>query len=320
MGLYPRNLNEYAAQMGIPRSVGSKAFLVDYVNGSDSNTGTNWRWPLKTIEYAYSLCTTLKNDVIFLVANGTSNVAAAALVWAKDFTHLVGLGPAIPDEQRSRIKCGAALATTPFVTWSGDGCIVKNISFWHETSDALGLVAVSVTGGRNLFESVQFAGAIGTNNATGACSLKLSGTSCSGNYFKNCTIGNDTVQLVTGVDDLELAGAPAHNTFDDCIFAHSAGAAANAHIRAAAAADVGRRNIFRRCLFLNEYATTHAQTEVYRQGGGAVSESSRVVFMDCAYYGSGTLQNANSSCISNGVYATAIDGAKAGSGHMVIVA
>ena len=89
MSLYPRAAESALANM--PRSKGSKVFVVDYVNGSDSNPGTKWDAPLKTVEAAYAKCTTLKNDTVLLVGNGTSNLAAAAITWAKDYTHLIGL-------------------------------------------------------------------------------------------------------------------------------------------------------------------------------------------------------------------------------------
>lgn len=300
MSLFPKNLKEYVAlaMAGIPRSKGSKVFLVDYVNGSDSNPGTSFEAPLKTVAAAYALCTTLKNDVVLLVGNGTSNVATAAITWSKSYTHLIGLCSPIPDEQRARIKPSAALATTPFVTFSGDGCIIKNISFWHETSDAAGLVNVLVSGGRNYFENCQFAGAVGANNATGARSLKVGGAagSASGNVFKNCTIGNDTIQIVAGVFDLEFVTGTAHTLFEDCLFVHSAAATTNAHVSIAAAAGVGRRNMFKRCLFINETAV--AQADVITVGA-ALNRSDYILMIDCWMYGVAKWDANNRGVVTN---------------------
>lgn len=294
MSLFPRAAE--SALANVPRSKGSKVFVVDYVNGSDSNPGTKWDAPLKTVEAAYALCTTLMNDTVLLVGNGTSNTAAAAITWAKDFTHLIGLNSGGP-EPRSRIKSAAALATTPFVTWSGDGCIVKNISFWHETSNAAGLVNVSVTGGRNSFENCQFAGGVGANNASGARSLKIGGADASGNAFKNCWIGLDTIQAVTGNVPLEFHTGAMHTVFEDCTFAHSAAATTNVHVILSAAAASGRLNQFKRCLFVNEVPSV-AQAEVFSLSH-ALAESSRIFMLDCWMYGVGKWDSNNRGIVTN---------------------
>lgn len=307
MSLYPPSVE--AALVGIPRSKGSQVFVVDYVNGSDSNPGTKWSAPLKTVEAAYAKTVDLRNDAVLLVGNGTSNTAAAAIVWANNYTHLIGLSAPLPDEQRSRIKCAAALATTPFVTWSGSGCVVKNISFWHETSNAAGLVNVLVSGGRNYFENVQFAGAIGANNATGARSLKVGGANASGNMFKSCTIGNDTIQIVAGVIDLEFVTGAMHNTFEDCVFNHSAAATTNAHVTVAASTGVGRRNIFRRCLFVNETAVAQAEVFVI---GQALDRAHYILMQDCWMYGVAKWDSNNRGVVTNITIAANTTGANTG--------
>ena len=294
MSLFPRNLKEYAAAAlaGIPQSKGSKVFLVYYVNGSDSNPGTNWEAPLKTVEAAYALCTTLKNDIVLLVGNGTSNLTTAAIVWAKDFTHLVGLNSGGP-EPRSRIKPPAALATTPFITWSGDGCIVKDISFWHETSDAAGLVNVSVTGERNTFTGCQFAGGVGTNAATGARSLKVAG---SGNSFKECVIGLDTIMSVNGMAGVEFDAGAMHTSFLDCEFLTSTNGTTYAHATVPAAADVGRYNVFKRCIFINQGNGAQAEAIII---GAALPVASYLYLIDCWMYGTPEWNLTNNGLVTN---------------------
>ncbi len=293
MSLFPPSV-EYAL-VDVPRSKGSKIFVVDYVNGSDSNPGTKWEAPLKTVEAAYALCTTLKNDVVLLVGNGTSNPATAAITWSKDFTHLIGLSAPSLMEPRSRIKCPAALATTPFITWSASGCVIKNISFWHETSDALGLVNVYVTGGRNFFQNCQFAGGVGANAVTGERSLKISGAN-GGNTFKHCVIGNDTIMVPDGGAGLEFVTGAMHNIFDDCVFNVSTNGTTYAHILAAAAAGVGRLNMFRRCLFVNEGNGAMANVVLL---GAALPVSSYLFMLDCWMYGAAKWDANNRGVITN---------------------
>lgn len=277
MSLFPANAESYLA--GVPRSKGSKVFVVDYVNGSDSNPGTKWDAPLKTVEAAYALCTDLKNDVVLLVGNGTSNAATAAITWAKSFTHLIGMCAPTILEPRSRIKCPAALATTPFITWSATGCIVKNLSFWHETSNAAGLVNVLVTGGRNYFEGCQFAGAVGANAVTGSRSLVIDGGA--NNRFKDCVIGNDTIVVPNGGAGLEFQTGAMHNIFEDCVFNVETNGTTFVHVLVPAADDVGRLNIFKRCLFVNE--GSGAQASVFGIVS-ALAASSRIVLLDSWMY------------------------------------
>lgn len=312
MSLFPRAAE--SALANVPRSKGSKVFVVDYVNGSDSNPGTKWDAPLKTVEAAYALCTTLKNDTVLLVGNGTSNTAAAAITWAKDFTHLIGLNSGGP-EPRSRIKCAADLATTPFVTWSGDGCIVKNVSFWHETSNAAGLVNVSVTGGRNTFENCQFAGGVGTNNASGARSLKIGGADASGNAFKNCWVGLDTIQAVTGNVPLEFHTGAMHTVFEDCTFAISAAATTNVHVILSAAAASGRLNQFKRCLFVNEVPSV-VQASVFSLSH-ALAESSVIFMLDCWMYGVAKWDSNNRGVVTNITIAANTTGVNTGNTMVV---
>jgi hypothetical protein len=306
MSLFPRAAE--SALANVPRSKGSKVFVVDYVNGSDSNPGTKWDAPLKTIEAAYALTTDLKNDTILLVGNGTSNVAAAAITWSNSYTHLIGLSAPGLMEPRSRIKPTAALATTPFVTWSGSGCIVRNISFWHETSDAAGLVNVLVSGGRNYFESCQFAGAVGANAVTGARSLKISGAN-GGNTFKDCVIGNDTVAVPNGGAGLELVTGAMHNKFTDCIFNVSTDGTTYAHVTAAAAAGVGRLNVFRGCLFVNEGSGTMASVFVI---GAALPASSYIYALDCWQIGATDWNHDNNGLITNITIAANTTGVNSG--------
>lgn len=302
MGLFPASV-EYAL-VGVPRSKGSKIFVVDAVNGSDTNPGTKWEAPLATVEEAYDRCTTLKNDVVLLVGNGTSNAATAAITWAKDFTHLIGLNSAGP-EPRSRIKCPAALATTPFITWSGDGCVVRNVSFWHETSDALGLVNVSVTGERNSFEGCQFAGGVGANAVTGGRSLKVAG---SGNSFKDCIIGLDTIAQPNGAAGVEFDAGAMHTTFDRCQFLVETPGTTYVHVAVPAAADVGRFNLFRDCIFVNE--GDGVQAEVVNIGA-VIANHQYLYFLNCWKYGVTDWDNQNRGVINNGEYATSVTGTNA---------
>lgn len=299
---------------GIPFGANSKAFFVDPLNGSDSNDGATPATAKVTVKAAYDLTTDKHNDVVFMIAAGTSATSAAALTWSNDFTHLIGINSGGP-EPRSRIKCGAALATTPFITWSGDGCVVQNISFWHETSNAAGLVNVLVSGSRNTFIGCQFAGGMGSNAATGARSLKIgSAGEGSGNTFKGCWIGCETIMAVDGQAGVEFVSGAMHTVFEDCVFIVNTNGTTYAHVTAAAAAGVGRTNIFKRCLFLNTGNGVQATAFLL---GAALPVSSYIVAVDCWKYGATDWDHSNYGLLTNGEYATSISGINA-AGTLVI--
>ena len=79
MSLFPRNLNEYVASLGIPRGPKSKAYLVDPVNGSDSNPGTSWQAPLKTVTAAEALCVGDRHDAVLFLSGDTADNPTAAI-------------------------------------------------------------------------------------------------------------------------------------------------------------------------------------------------------------------------------------------------
>lgn len=293
MSLYPPDVAVSLA--GIPQGRGSKVFVVDYANGLDTNAGSKWSSPFKTVEKALSMCVAGRNDAILVVGNGTSVVTAAAIAAWKDFTHLVGMcGPLLVD-QRSRIKCPAALATTPFFTFDADGCVVKNISFWHETSNAAGLVNFYLTGGRNYFENCQFAGGVGANAVTGARSLKIEGND-GGNLFKHCAIGLDTIMAVNGMAGLEFQGGAIHNKFEDCMFAVNTNGTTFAHVLVPAADDVNRWNWFDKCLFINE--GDGVQASVFSIVA-ALATANKIFATDCWKYGATDWDHANNGLMTN---------------------
>jgi hypothetical protein len=214
MGLYPKNLNEYVAGMGIPRGPLSKTYLVDPVNGSDSNSGMSWQAPLLTLTAAEDLCVTNRHDTVLFLAGATADAPALEIAWDKSYTHLIGVGCELPGVgQRCRVVTPAASAHQT-ITFSGNGCIVKNMQFnnEHATGTAIGIATVS--GHRNYFENVFFM--CPTSPTAASFSLKVTGTE---NAFKRCTIGQHT--LVRGAASYGLwlekgDGDCQRNKFIDC--------------------------------------------------------------------------------------------------------
>ncbi len=194
MGLYPRlNLNEYVASMGIPRGPDSKIYVVDTENGLDTNFGKSWDLPLLTLIEAEDRCVAEQHDTVVFIARATADNPAAAIAWDKDYTHMVGVGSPLPGiGNRSRIVMAAATALTPCITFSGDGCIVKNLQFGNEKAPGAAAGVAIITGIRNYFENVFFMVPFATDAAS--YSAKLSGGE---NTFKRTTFGT-TTSLRTG--------------------------------------------------------------------------------------------------------------------------
>ena len=216
MGLYPRNLNEFVASMGIPRGPLSQVYIVDPVNGDDDNTGKTWQSPLKTLTAAEDLCTADRHDCVLFLSGDTADNPTVAIVWDKDYTHLIGLSSSVYGlGQRCRVVAQAAAEISPVITFSGNGCIVKNMQFYNEKAAGAAAGCVIVTGSRNYFENVFFMTPVASDAAS--YSLKMSGSE---NVFKKCTIGQYTNARSAASYGLWLHGATAvsRNIFDECRF------------------------------------------------------------------------------------------------------
>lgn len=218
MGLYPRNINDYLVLQGIPRGLNSEVYFVDPVGGDDSNPGTNFEQPLKTVEAAYALCTSDQHDTIVLLSGDTADNPAASITWSKDYTHLIGLSSDLPGVgQRCRIVGTAALDLTPVITFSGNGCIVRNVQIYNGKDANTDSGAVIVSGSRNEFKNVFFAGMAHATPAAraGSYSLKVTGAE---NLFEDCSIGLDTIIRAAANAELWISTGAARNIFRRCRF------------------------------------------------------------------------------------------------------
>ena len=255
MGLFPRNFNEYLASMGIPRGPLSQVYLVDPDNGVAGRDGTTLKTTMAGVEEAYALTVTDQHDVVMMISNDSASALAAAIAWSKDFTHLVGLSSNLNGVgQRCRITGSAALDLTQLVTFSGKGCIVRNIQFFNGADANVDSGAVVVSGDRNEFTNCFFAGMGHTTPGAraGSYSLTLSGEE---NEFNNCHIGLDTVLRAAANAELLVTGG-ARNYFEKCRFA-SASETAGKFLVSITGCD--RFIEFRDCVFYN-FSVNHAAT------------------------------------------------------------
>ena len=209
-----RNLNEFVAQMGIPRGPKSKAYLVDTENGDDDHYGRSWDKPLKTLAEAEDRCVEDRHDTVLFLARATADSVAAAIVWDKDYTHLIGVGSYLPGVgNRSRVVGDATVDPLQVITFSGTGSIVRNMQFNNESDLAQDSGAAVITANRCEFTNVYFAGMTSTTPGAraGAFSLKLTGAH--ENYFQDCTIGTDGALRASTNAELITEVGSSKNTF-----------------------------------------------------------------------------------------------------------
>lgn len=262
---------------GLPLTTGS-VFFVDYVNGSDGNTGSADS-PLQTLYGAHDKMTAGQNDVAVIVGDGSTaatqrlslanaqsiNPAATAgtLVWSKNACHIVGMCAPTMVSQRARIAppsgtyTAATFGSGNFVTVSASGCIFANFSVFNGFSTGgSGQIAWTDSGGRNYYSNVMFGGAADAASAqsTSSRSLLISGTG--EHTFDGCEFGLDTVTRTVANATLQFSGGTARNTFRSCNFAFQTSAATPLGIVVAAAAGIDRWQKFDNCSFINNVQST----------------------------------------------------------------
>lgn len=254
--------------LNYPSIVGN-VYYVDPANGNDGQDGLSFDNAFKTLPTAYAATTANQNDIVFLVGNASSISLSATLTWAKNYTHLIGIAAPTGVATRARIfQASTATGLSPLLNITATGCIFSNFYIFQGVDDATSLINVQVTGGRNYFDSVHFAGGGHATNAVDGCaSLKLDAAEeC---RFVNCTFGVDTISAATGVTSV-LFDSEAHRIkFEECYFTLYAGNAGATFIEVADSTGFDRYNVFRDCLFTNTSSTAMTSAFAIPAGVGA---------------------------------------------------
>jgi hypothetical protein len=268
---------------------GGKWYWVDGVNGSASNDGLApvlngaGHGPLLTVAAAYAKTVDLKHDVVAVLAGATATQETAVITWDKIYTHLVGFGSPVRTGQRSRIVC-AAEDLSPFFIHSGSGCIFANVRLWQGQADADSKILFSVTGARNYYWNVDFAGGGHADQAIdGGASLHINGGS--ENLFERCSVGVDTIPWATGMAGLVFAatGGAARNVWRDCIFNAYAGNNGARFVELLGNSGIDRYQFFEHCQFINLSAT--AMLSAFVVAAGFDANNKRVLLTDCEMIG-----------------------------------
>lgn len=220
--IYPEDI---AGMIGLP-FVGN-IFYVDPNSGSDTaNPGTSANNALATVAAAYDKCTSGNHDVVVIAPSGGTGRTSetTAITWAKRFTHLIGSAAPTAQDPRAGLNFGTGAS----ITFSENGCLVKNITF---TGTADVNVPVTVSGHYNSFLGVDFKGSLNatTGDDTAARALYLNGGQ--ENYFGGCTFGADTFMRSAANATIEFASAASRNVFDTCRLIAAIDAATPVHVK-----------------------------------------------------------------------------------------
>lgn len=281
-----------------------RAFFVHGYLGNDGNSGLSPKSPLKTVTTAYGLCEDGRGDTVYILNDGTStaSVRDAALTWAKDNTHLIGLCAPAMVNQRARIAPPTTStvdvdAYTPYLTLSASGCIFSNLSWFQGQSENKASVGVLVSGSRNVFNNVGIITGAHATQAGNVCyQLQLSGSE---NLFDNCYIGTDTVSYGNVASSNVCFGTSASSAaevtrtvFRNCIFPKFATGAAQLFVTVLGLTEISRWNLFEDCNFINTGTST--MTQGVNVPG---STTGRLFFKDCAFFGCTDVTAANNALV-----------------------
>lgn len=266
---------------------------IDPANGDDANDGftpASAKATLDGTNGAWSLVTAGHGDTIHLLSDGATTGTLrvdAAFTWSKNNTHFVGHSSGVSLSNRSRIApTPSTTAFANFFTISASGCRFANLQWFHGfTAGTTSEIAVTVSGGRNLFVNCHIAG-MGDTDAAGAQStgsrhLKI--TTTGENMFVDCTIGIDTVLRTVANASVEFAGGCPRNQFINCTFPFFGNAAGVLGVKVAAAAGSDRFQNFINCRFENAIGSTSTQMDAISTL--AANMGGLLVFENCALVG-----------------------------------
>ena len=297
---------------GIPTTFGD-IFFVDYTNGSDGVgvKSNSIKRPFKTIDKAYGLATTNKNDVIALAAYGT-HVLTEMLTVAKNRVHFVGLDCAgRAYGQGAKVNLGVTGVATNLGTVLNTGVrnSFQNIKFGNDDTGAATLYAF-LDGGEYMFMQgcEIYKSSLLTN--TDAAEMVMNGDSA---QVINCTIGSLANALTT--DDIRpnvlltqgIAGAgkvARDVTFKGCSFWKKAGHVNNRFAYGANATDIERMLLFDNCLFFSQKLSVAAPAQCV--AFAAEQTAGYVLIKDCVSIGNTKLSTTTGVHIAGTVptYAT----------------
>ncbi len=269
---YPNGVSSFGVPLfgNLPSTMDSQVFFFDprTGKGNDGSAGT-FDSPLATLAEAEDRCIAGQHDKVIYIAGPSSITLSETLTWDKNYTHLLGMGAPSRTAPRTRIfQLSTATGLSPLLNITATGCIFSNFYIFQGVADATSLINVQVTGGRNYFENVHFAGGGNATQAIdGGASLKLDGAE--ENWFEGCTIGVDTVDAATGMMGILFDSEAHRNTFNNCLVRMRAGNGGAGFVEVVDSTGIDRDTMFLATVFLNNSATAMASGFVIPAGMAA---------------------------------------------------
>ncbi len=193
---------------------------------------------------------------------------------------------------------------------TANACHFANFSIFHGVADATSLVALKVTGARNVFENMHIAGMgdlTKTQSVVGAASLWLS--AASENTFRRCTIGLDTAVRDADGTEILCASSASRNVFEDCLIDSYIDAAGFAAVTLGTNG-IDRGMFFKNCLF-SAKSTNKAVSQTSVFSIPAISQGNIVLQNTYAFSDGGAVDwdSNNRGIIWNNSVAAAASGA-----------
>ncbi|MHC4648633.1 MAG: hypothetical protein ACYTBJ_24520 [Planctomycetota bacterium] len=256
-------------------------YFLDPANGNDSNDGLTPGSAFATLAVGYAALTANQHDILWYIAGSSGTNLSAAVTWAKNYTHLIGVAAPTMTAQRARFfQLSTLTGASPLLTISATGCVFSNFYIFQGVNDATSLINVSVTGGRNFFDNVHFAGGgHATQAVDGGASLLLNGAE--ENTFFGCTIGVDTIDAATGMMAMRMDAEAHRNVFKECIFRMRAGNSGAGFVEVVDATGIDRDNTFDNCIFINN-ATANDMASAFVIPAG-MGEPRVLLLKDCMF-------------------------------------
>lgn len=254
---------------------------------SDANSGLDRYHPFKTTATALDLAVDHAGQVIFVISSATSAAnttddLSATLTIDNNGIALIGVNSGSNLSQRSRFnQLSTATGVAPMVTISGSNNYFEDLQFFQGVNDATSVGNVQVTGDRNYFKNVHFAGIGHTAmDVADAYSLKVTGEE---NVFENCVIGIDTIGRGSAANsELLFASQATRNRFINCLFLTYADAATHQFL-IAGASSMDRWALFENCKFIN--AVDSAATAMTEAFDTNASQGGTIILDNCSLYG-----------------------------------
>jgi hypothetical protein len=270
-------------------SMGTQGIVIHVkpYSGADGQDGLSPESAVKTLVKALALATANQNDIVLLysesnTAANTTDYQSATLDWNKDMVHLIGIGANSRFSQRARIAALAgSTVISPVLTVSADACMIKNIQVFGGNSSTTSLLAVKVTGTRNVFENVHMSVGAAVQSEPAAAALKIDGGA--ENYFVDCVIGNDTTAIDADTEGcLWVDGAATRNWFKSCLFAAFISAAGFEHVVLEDATAIDRFLMFEDCIFYSISANNAAPQDQIFEFKASLTQG-HVILKDSVY-------------------------------------